>query len=550
MLNSSRRKSLGAGLLTTLLFASVILVIVYAVAEVFIRFTFFEQRMHVRRYSSIAAESAAATAAAQLKMDNAFGRDVKKDRIEIKDGDLGPYQTAYVQFDPNSGQPYSVNNLSSDAVVPGFRGTPVPAYGAQIIGVGHYGGKDSLFEIILTRPGITHAAASSGKLVLDGHNEAASLKTQEQLNQMTDGTLVNSATLEEEARNTTVASGGKSGKPLELKGDLTLYGDAISASGIEQDGTVRFLHGGGPRTNDSSVEIPTIDDITVYDPKALAGTTDLNPSYSDATNLFQGRNRCQGDLVINGDLDLDGALLYVTGNLTVNGNIKGEGALVTLGSMTLTGHSSLQADSKVALISKGDLSLTGTDADHSLFSGLIYSEGKVNASRITVVGGLVANNPTNPEAASMEVTDTRLVNLPEKTKFDISKVVKAPPLPKPGGGLFLKLNQYHLELVNPDLGLLIGPNSTWNGVAPSFRFKDTKTGAIYSGLSAVPGLDPATLEDIETKLRYFITVDWTPFLGTLSPQNVQVENIFQLDPNQLLTVSGGYKVLLRRSLEG
>ena len=198
----------------------------------------------VQRFSSAAAESAAATAVSQILSEPTFGQDVTKDRIQLGDGDLGEHQTAYVQFDPDSGKPYSVNNMTSDAVVPGYGGTPVPAYGAQIIAVGTYGGREALYEIILVRPGITHAAASSGQLILDGHNEAASIKTTEQLAQMTQSGLVDSDSVEDKLRNTTVASGGKTGEPLVLKGDLTLYGDAISGAGIRREGDIKFLHGG------------------------------------------------------------------------------------------------------------------------------------------------------------------------------------------------------------------------------------------------------------------------------------------------------------------
>ena len=204
----------------------------------------YEASESVQRFSSAAAESAAATAVSQILSEPTFGQDVTKDKIELGDGDLGRHQTAYVQFDPDSGKPYSVNNMTSDAVVPGYGGTPVPAYGAQIIAVGTYGGREALYEIILVRPGITHAAASSGQLILDGHNEAASIKTTEQLAQMTQSGLVDSDSVEDKLRNTTVASGGKTGEPLVLKGDLTLYGDAISGAGIRREGDIKFLHGG------------------------------------------------------------------------------------------------------------------------------------------------------------------------------------------------------------------------------------------------------------------------------------------------------------------
>ena len=149
----------------------------------------------------------------------------------------------------------------------------------------------------------------------------------------------------------------------------------------------------------------------------------------------------------------------------------------------------------------------------------------------------------------MEVSETKLVNFAEKTKFDISKVIKAPPIPKPGGRLFFNLNQNKLELISPDLSLLVGPDGVWNGAAPTFRFKDTKTGEIYSGLSEVPRLDESALRDIGSQMTSDFVPSFEAFLGTLTPQNTRTENIFQLDPNQLLSVSEGFKVILHHPLD-
>ncbi len=162
----------------------------------------------------------------------------------------------------------------------------------------------------------------------------------------------------------------------------------------------------------------------------------------------------------------------------------------------------------------------------------------------------MANNPSDPESASMEVSETKLVNFAEKTKFDISKVIKAPPLPGIPGLLSLELRKNNLELLSPDLSLLVGSDGTWNGNAPSFRFKNTVTGTEYSHLSEVPGLKESTIRDLSFKMETAFIPNFVSFLKTLNLQNIEVQNIFELDPNQLLTVSEGYKVLLRRPLDG
>lgn len=248
-------------------------------------------------------------------------------------------------------------------------------------------------------------------------------------------------------------------------------------------------------------------------------------------------------------MELDGALIYVTGNLTVTGNITGDGALIALGDVKLTGQSTIEADSKVAVISKGDLTLTGTGSERSLFSGLVYSEGKVEASRITVVGGIVANNPGDPEAASMEVSETKLVNFAEKTKFDVKAKVERDSDP-PGGGLFeLDLARRNVVLIKPDLQSLLTDEGVWNKEPVEFQFvfedPATKVTMTVSRLSDVSILDSDELRNLARGHDNLVT-NWEGFLKDLKPQVQGEVSVFKLDPNQLLSVSGGYKVLLKR----
>ena len=422
------------------------------------------------------------------------------------------------------------------------------------MGVGESRGKRVLYEVIIHRPGLTHAAASSGSLLLDGNNEAGSLRNLEELAQVTASGLDTEA-LQENLRNTTIATSGSRSNddeaPLILRGNLTLFGDAISGGSIEQDGDIQFLHGGRPLSNSKKVELPVIDNIQNYDPQvaALGGFTELSPSYNGASNLFLGRNRLEGDLNITGDVQLSGAILYVTGDVNIQGNITGDGAIVSLGNTTLTGQSTLEADSKVAVISQGDLRLEGTGAERSLFSGLVYSEGKITAEQITVVGGLVANNPTTPQDATLSVIDSKIINLPEKTKFDVRGEVAAPKILTPGANFDLALRRNDLTLIQPDLSLLLKPDGTHNGVEPVFGFQDDTTGIVYASLAEVPGLEATgALSDLEDRVAIY-TNDFTIFLQGLEATQSD-ESIFQLDPNQLLTISQGFRVVWRRNLDG
>jgi hypothetical protein len=293
------------------------------------------------------------------------------------------------------------------------------------------------------------------------------------------------------------------------------------------------------------VEIPEISDITAYNPDGLDGVTELDPSYS-GSNPFQSRNLRNGDLVIDGDIDLNGALIYATGNITINGTVTGEGGIISEKNVTISGHSALKADSKVAVIAGGDLTLTGTGAERSMFSGLIYGQGAVRASNVTVVGGLVANNVADPDKAGMTVTDAKLINLPEKTKFDVRGEVEKDD-DSPQGGLFEdSLGDKSVTLIPPSLDTLLEDDGTWNGNPVSFKYE--KGGVVYESLDQVPGLGGA-LADLQIG-EYRHQGEWEDWLKDQKPITNDQEVIFQLDPNQLLTVSGGYKIVLRRPLDG
>ena len=172
--------------------------------------------------------------------------------------------------------------------------------------------------------------------------------------------------------------------------------------------------------------------------------------------------------------------------------------------------------------------------------------GKVEAWGIAVVGGIVANNPSDPEAASMEVSETKLVNFAEKTRFDVTSEFKFPD-PSEGGGVGDDLAVLGLTLVPPDISTLQNSNGTWNGVVPNYRFSANDTGEIFNSLDEVPGLTKS--EDIRlTKgIALYNKQKVIPKLKGMVGDSSH--SVFQLDPNQLLTVSSGYKVLITRPLE-
>ena len=170
-------------------------------------------------------------------------------------------------------------------------------------------------------------------------------------------------------------------------------------------------------------------------------------------------------------------------------------------------------------------------------------------------GGIVANNPSDPTAAGMTVTDAKLINLPEKTKFDVvGQVDLIDPPPPPSGGSYARslaiLNSEGFSLIDPSMESLVEADMTWNRVTPEFKILVQSPGQpdqIYDNPDEIPGLTQTKIDSLALVVE-LTQRHWISELELLQPQQLDVQSIFQLDPNQLLTVSNGFKVVLRRPL--
>jgi hypothetical protein len=101
-------------------------------------------------------------------------------------------------------------------------------------------------------------------------------------------------------------------------------------------------------------------------PILTAGTTVLGP----------GEYYLGSDLAYTGDLVLeDGATLFVEGSLDLNGALRGSGTLQVSGTTRLRGDTSLSSQSRVALLSHGDVTLEG-------YSGTDYLKTIPGATQI------------------------------------------------------------------------------------------------------------------------------------------------------------------------
>lgn len=556
------RENRGIAIANILMFSMVLVTIAFISVTRLVVHLGVTNKVKNSRHADNLARSVVAAAWAELDQNPNFGQS-PTDRLEITSSEWGDNASAFLHFDSGSGEPYSVYNLNGDTAIPGYNGTTVPAKSVQFIAQATYQGTTKVVEILVTQPGFKHAAASSGRLSLNGRSEAAGLDSYEQVNAIAENGSVDAAAIEDDLLKTSIATAHANypiwgfdadgnrvivdwEKPLKLLGDLDLYGDAISGGEIEQSGTVRYHQGGMPKIN-QSVELPSLD-LHRFDPVSRDDVNALDGSYAGGS--FSGFNRRSGDLVINGDLDLDGALLYVSGNVTITGSVKGEGAIVSTGNVSITGHAEVNADSQVAVAAEGDLTVSGVGKDRSLFTGILYSTGNMNVGNITTVGAVIANGPgTDGDGSTTTVSDSRVLNFPDATKFDVVGQQGLPNLPQQGQS-WVRLAQNGISIPAPDVTEFQNPDGsfTWNPALITVNYggqtySDPNDPALQSQLSSTAKIA------LETGYSSIIQA-WEDFINGLEAPEQRETTVFRLDLNEFLTVAEKMKVVSWRTLNG
>ena len=150
----------------------------------------------------------------------------------------------------------------------------------------------------------------------------------------------------------------------------------------------------------------------------------------------------------------------------------------------------------------------------------------------------------------MEVSETKLVNFAEKTKFDVRSEFTFPQF-QPSTQTAKAMSDTNSALVFPEIDTLLDSEGNWNGVEPVYRFSqldaDGKT-QIYESFADIPGVEVSDELFLTADLAKYTTEKLMPALGNKS--ETQQLKVFELDPNQLLTISSGFKVILKRPRPG
>ena len=107
-----------------------------------------------------------------------------------------------------------------------------------------------------------------------------------------------------------------------------------------------------------------------------------------------------------------------------------------------------------------------------------------------------------------------------------------------------------MSLIYPEVPALLKPDGTWDEAKePMFKFryqvKDAEGNVISESIHDSLDDIPSASFRLKAKVGQFIE-HWTDELRALRPR--ESVSVFQLDPNQLLSVSDGFKIVLRRPL--
>ncbi len=356
-----------------------------------------------------AAEAVVNLAIAELLQPG--GQDFGKDRHPVvnwtaHDG----HSSGRLSFDPLvEPEAWSTNNLGVDVPVAGCPGTgEVPPGSLQLLGVGRQGGVRVALHVLLHVPPFPYAVASSGRFTSEGGLLVA------QLPRDSDPALLGQVPLDLARLDPgNLASSLSQPDSISLQQGDEVLGDVESSGGIALNGARVW---GEQRQHTDVTRLPLLDVESYLGqvPEAIA-TTLVEGSNQPSTleGFYQAGTHAQPvRLTFPQGLELKNAVLAIHGDVTVQGQgLRGRGALFCTGRLTVEGGAQLAADNQVAVLAGGDVTLSGAGADHG-FQGLIYTGGRLEASRMSLTGCLLANGGSQPERGSVKLDRAQVAATP------------------------------------------------------------------------------------------------------------------------------------------
>lgn len=385
------RKNLrGVSLMTALLLITIVMVVAATMAGVFTMNMNITQRVSNGSIALSEAEAGIAEVLYQITREENIEGDKNAENPKINWGINGETIRAtitpgmnedeafhLVTFDPSSNFPHSTNNTYLDRDI-GSMGRTIPDGMIHIVSTGYCKGQYRTVECLVEKPPFPFGLATSGPLVsldpikVKGVSSLASFDPDEE-GDRPGHLLCNSPE--------GIKIGTADGQTTEISGFVKSSGAVV----IEQPASVR----GGIRSFADDSTIVDID-IKDFDIQGQPGVvTLLDSQYDQAQEMDVMYHYSGGHLQYMREVQLKQAMLYVEGDLTIHGPVYGEGLIVVDGNATFKSGTALAGTNKMAILASGDITIEG---NNNYFMGLVYCEGNLDASNITIVGNTVVNS--------------------------------------------------------------------------------------------------------------------------------------------------------------
>ncbi len=291
-----------------------------------------------------------------------------------------------VTFRSGTGFAHSVNNLDGSRSA-GALGRTVPPGMVHALATGFCRGRTVTIEALIEHPPFPFGLATSGKihsrdpLVVKGTSSAETFRSGRDdrpghvVANSAEGVVIERASDTPAELSTLITGFARSNGPIEIAPPSVVRGGIQPQYGVSDLPDVRLQDYLAMVESAPGVLKPGVVGIHA----ANLGSQTLNAIY-----FFRGNLR------YNGSVEMQNAFLVVDGNLEVFGGVRGCGAIVCTGNVNLEGGTNLDGSNKVAVLAGQDLTVKGGG---NYFQGILYSEGNLSASNVTVVGNSVVNSP-------------------------------------------------------------------------------------------------------------------------------------------------------------
>ena len=420
------RKDLrGVSLMTALLLITIVMVVAATMAGVFTMNMNITQRVSNGSIALSEAEAGIAEVLYQITRDENIEGDKNAENPKVKWGTNGETiratitpgmneNEAYhlVTFDPGSSFPHSTNNtyLNRDT---GSMGRTIPDGMIHIVSTGYCKGQYRTVECLVEKPPFPFGLATSGPIVsrdpikVKGVSSLAEYDPDEEEGDRPGHLLCNAPE--------GIEIGTADGLTTEISGFVKSSGPAVIAQPAVVQGGVRTF------TDESTIAEIKIEDFNIQGQPGVVSL--LDSQYDQAQEMDVMYHYSGSHLQYMSEVQLKQAMLYVEGDLTIHGPVYGEGLIVVDGNATFKSGTALAGTNKMAVLASGNITIEG---NNNYFMGLVYSEGNLNASNITIVGNTVVNSAdsgkgradlanvtvvSNEETADMTITITSSTQL-------------------------------------------------------------------------------------------------------------------------------------------